>query len=387
MRAVLVLLGLALAVSAHAEAPQPLVKLTPPAGTFFDDPVALSADGKLVAAIATDAAAQATLELFDVTKKDAVPVQLAGVTTTATHLEWLAPDRLLLVDRQLGGKLEAALLSFKGGRLVADKKKLGPADAIEGVTLAGKRVVALYERRAGKKSGAEHVVTIVGADGHVMSKTHFAEDAEGGLRTRAGLVRMLWWYDGYTRLAAQRVGEYDKGKDIRRPDRLVHLDTTADKVLDEHEIEDLMQFTRMTAAHRQHPGEDPFVRYADDHRQLVIDAGLTETPLPLARALATYEPASLTSAALSDQRLLVALQVDPNNADAIARRVPDQDDVDLYELDLTKLPATVSMPRVKVLPGLGRPARVTAVEKYALVLRKDRGFDRGGVALELYTLP
>ena len=119
----------------------------------------------------------------------------------------------------------------------------------------------------------------------------------------------------------------------------------------------------------------------------MLDTGLTEAALPLERALPLYEPSSLASTVLSDKRLLVVLQVDPNNAEAVARRVPDKDDVDLYELDLTTVTASLSMPRVKVLPGLGRPARVTAVETRALVLRKDRGFDRGGVALELYPLP
>ncbi|MEO6950315.1 MAG: hypothetical protein ABI321_00775 [Polyangia bacterium] len=374
------------ALSARADAPHPLARLTPPEGKFFDDPLAISSNGDAVAVLATDLATEATLSLWDGSgDKDKARPTLAGLPSTVVRTSFLTPTRLLVVYKQ-GDRLAALTITRKGDALSLDRKRLGPADGIDAIVRDGKPAIALYEKHP-RSPGTEHSVTVLGLDGHVVGKRTYNEDGEGLVRTRAGSLRPLWWSAGHTVLSAQKIGSFDKAKDMRRPDRFVRLDVPSDKILVEQEIEDLMAFAKVTAAHRQQNDAETFVRLSDDGKQIIVVNGLAEQVVPLARPIVQYDLASLASVPLGDHELLVKLQVDPANASAVARHGNDPDDIDLYKLDLSAPKVAPSAPRVMVLPGTGRPAGITASESKLVVLRKDKGFDRGGVAVELYSLP
>ena len=382
MRLVAIVLVLS-ALSARADTPHPTARITPPEGKFFDDALAISAAGDLVAVIATDLASEATLSLWDGT--DRARPTLAGLPSTVVRTSFLAPDRLLVVYQQ-GERLAALTVTKKGDVLSVDKKRLGPADGIDAIVRDGKPAIAVYGKRT-RGGTAEHLVTVVALDGRVMQRRAYVEDGEGLVRTRAGALRPLWWSAGHTTLSAQKIGTFDKTKDMRRPDRFVRLDVPSDKVLVEEEVEDLMAFARVTASHRLQNDVDTFVRVSEDGKQILVVDGRGETVVPLQRPIAQYDPASLASLPLGDHELLLKLQVDPVSASAVARHGSDPDDLDFYKLDLGSLKATPSCPRVLVLPGTGRPAGITASGGKLVVLRKAKGYDRGGVAVELYSLP
>ena len=370
-------------LSARAEAPHLVARVTPPAGTFFDDPLAISPDGSLVALLSTDLATESTLSLWDGTDKPRPT--LTGLPATVVRTAFLSPERLLVVY-QKDDRVAALTVTKKGETLVLDKKRLGPADGIDAIVRDGKPAIALHEKHA-RTGAVEHMVTVMALDGRTLARHTYAVDAEGLVHTRAGMVRPLWWSAGHTILSAQKIGGFDKSKDMRRPDQFVRLDVPADKVLVTQEIEDVMAFARSTAAHALQNDSDLFARVSEDGRQIVVVNGTSEQVVPLARPIVQYDLASLASIPIADKQLLIKLQVDPANAAAVSRHASDPDDVDLYKLDLESVAATPSAPRVLVLPGTGRPAGITASRSKLVVLRKAKGYDRGGIAVELYALP
>ncbi len=202
-------------------------------------------------------------------------------------------------------------------------------------------------------------------------------------------MRPLWWSHGHTRLSGQTIGEYDKEHDIRRPDRYAQIDLFDNQVVDEHEIEDVMAFAKVALTRKSGPPHEAYARLSEDRKEVLLLDGLDERALPLARDLNLYEPSSLRSVKLDDKTLLVGIQVDPNNAVAVGRRQQDPDDFDLYTVDRATMhgKTTLSARRILTLPGQGRPAGFAVAGGRIAILRKDKGFDRGGVAIELYALP
>ena len=389
MRALLTCLLCGAAAVAHEQSPTPLATLTPPAGRFFDDPFAVSADGKRIAVIATDAATHASLQLWTLDgPTPAPPAVVDGLAPAVTQVAFLGAGRVLVVTKQDGGdRVVGHVATLRGRALTLDKARLGPADAIDVVDRDGKRLVVVYSR--GGRKTIDHAVQILSADDlRPVAKRTLVESAEGALRCRAGDVRPLWWSRGHTQLAAQKIGEYDAARDIRRPDRFVRLDLVSDRIVDEHEIEDVLAFAQISITRKSGPQEEAFARLADDRKAFLLLDGLDERQLPLARDLALYEPASLRSRIVDDKTMLVGLQVDPNNIVAVGRRGQDPDDFDLYTVDRASMHGrAVQARRVLTLPGQGRPVGFAEGGGRVAILRKDKGFDRGGVAIELYALP
>jgi hypothetical protein len=376
---------------AHADAPKPLASWTPPQGRFFDDALAISADGTRVLAVATDAATVSSLHVYTI-GGDALTVD--QLPPTIKQVAFLGSDRVIAIATHEGdSKLVGLVATVKKGKdgkptLTLDNKRLGPADAIDVVDREGKRLLTLYNK-AGKKT-TEHTVQLFDAATlKPIARRTFVESAEGALRTKAGEARPLWWTRGHTNLIVQKIGEYDKARDIRRPDRFVRLDLLTDKIVDEHEIEDVLGFAKVTIARKTAPPEEAYARLSEDHKQVLLLDGIDERPLPLARAIHLYDPDSLRSLAVDDKTLLVGLQVDPNNIEAVNRRGQDPDDFDLYTVDRSSLhgKGELTARRALVLPGNGRHVGFTAAAGKLAILRKDKGFDRGGVAVEFYALP
>jgi hypothetical protein len=391
MRSLLAVVALlAVPQLAAAEAPAPLARWTPPEGRFFDDAFAVSADGKQVAAVSTDAATSSTLHLFPV---GGTALEVGGLPPTVRAIYFLTPERVLVIvkqgdtDRVLG--LLASVHSQDGKpALTLDKNRLGPANSIDVAEREGKRVVAVYN--CGGKKTVDHMVQLLAADGlKPIGKRTLIESAEGAMRTKAGEVRPLWWSRGHTNLSVQKIGEYDRARDVRRPDRFVRLDLYTDKIAEEHEIEDVLGFAKVTIARKSGPPEAAFARLSDDHKEVLLLDGIDERPLPLARPIHLYDPESLRSLILDEASLLVGLQVDANNIAAVGRRQQDPDDFDLYVVDRASMHGKQPLVsrRALVLPGGGRRVGFAAAPGKLAVLRKDKGFDRGGIAIELYAVP
>ena len=117
--------------SAHADAPKPLANWTPQ-GRFFDDALAVSADGSRVLAVATDAATVSSLHLFNAGGEALTVDQLPP---TVKQVAFLGNDRVIAIashegDSKLVG-LTATVKKGKDGKptFTLDSKHLGPADA------------------------------------------------------------------------------------------------------------------------------------------------------------------------------------------------------------------------------------------------------------------
>ena len=102
----------------------------------------------------------------------------------------------------------------------------------------------------------------------------------------------------------------------------------------------------------------------------------------LPRELWKYDPATLAWQPLDDKRAAVSLTIDPVNPDAVNRKKADPDDIDLYEVDRQ----TYAVHPLLRIAGEGRRSSWQLAGNRALLLRKGKGFDRGGVALELFDI-
>ena len=385
--AALLCFGLIAPLRAHGDAP--LQKLTPPDGRFFDDPMAMSSDGHWLATLSTDAASAASLHVFSTDEKSPKSLRADGLPTTVTAVSFLEPTRILITYKQeSGARLMGLIVTLAKDVLAVEKKRLGPADAIEVGRHDGRPVISVYVHNA-KKVGGEHQITLFSSDGQKqLAKRSLSETGEGLFRTKAGELRPLWWSHGHTQLAAQKIGEYDKARDMRRPDRFVRIDVAADKTVLEEEIADPMKFTKTVLDHKTNPDAELFVRASEDHKEVVVTDGLVQRPLSLERPIGTYALDSLRSQIVDEKRVLVSLQVEPNNSAALSRHTPDADDLDFYLVERSAgSTSPMTTRRALTLPGLGRPATCVSAANKLAVLRKGKGFDRGGGSIELYVVP
>ncbi|HWE29257.1 MAG TPA: hypothetical protein VHB97_14710, partial [Polyangia bacterium] len=182
---------------------------------FIDDAYALRDDGKAIAFITTDGATAATLHLADLGGND---VKIAGAPVDAVGLAWLSPTRVLII-RGRDGTSTAQAFSAAG----PDKTKpIGPFARFAFATVDGKRAFVTYARA--EKRVVEHALAAYAVDTlKPLKKRTWREDAEGQIKQGASSIKPLWWAEGFTMLAALRAGEFDKARDMRRPDRYTRL--------------------------------------------------------------------------------------------------------------------------------------------------------------------
>jgi hypothetical protein len=373
MRISLLIAVLAYAATASA-APAPLQKYDAGGAGFIDDAFALRDDGKAIAYITTDGATAATLHLADLGGSD---VQISGAPLDAVAVHWLSPTRVLVVSGREGSS-SAQVFTAAG----PEKLKLGPFGRLAVTTLEGKRAIVTYTRT--EKRGVEYALTAYAGDTlRPMKRRAWREDAEGQIKQAASSVKPLWWAEGFTVLAALRAGEYDKARDIRRPDRYVRIDAFSGKLLDEKEVPDVLAFTQVSLQRRDAPNLPVLAHFSEDRKKLLLIDGITEFDVSLPRPLSKYEPTTLAWQTLDDKRVALSLTIDPVNPDAVARKKAEVDEFDLYEVDRQ---SHATRPVLR-LNGEGRRSAWQIAGDRLLLLRKGKGFDRGGVALEIYDLP
>ena len=370
MRKLLLAVFLVATTSLHAA---PVARFDAGGGGFIDDAFAVSDDGKTIAYLTTDGATTAELHLAPVggteTKVPAAPLD-------AVALYFLGPGRVLVVHGS-ENVFNADVMTPRG----PEKQKLGPFNKLAMTRIAGKPAIVTYTRSEKKLVQHELVAYDVERLKPIKRKT-LVEDAEGQIKIGHAVIKPLWWSDGFTILNARKPGEYDKAHDIRQPDRATQLDVFADKIIDEQPVKDVIGFTRVGLLRRDHPNEPVIVHFSDDRKQVLMLEGLVENELQLARPIWKYDPQSLASQVLDDKRVAMSLLVDPVNPDAVNRQKTEPDEFDLYMIDRPSHGAT----RILMLPGEGRRASWQIAGNQLVLLRKGKGFDRGGVALEVYDL-
>jgi hypothetical protein len=366
---------LAILPAAVIAAAAPRYTLKSDSSVFVDDPFALRADGKAIAWIATDGANLATLHLSELGGAD---TKIEQAPTTATSVRWLSPTRVLVIWREPESQALYAQSFTAAG---ADKERLGPAELIDVGTLDGKPAVLTYARIDSGRA-VEHRFAAFRPDSlKPLAKKIIKEDKEGMVAHPGGAFHPLWVEHNLTTLMVKREGQYDKARDMKRPDRLAQLDAFSGKLHDEQEIADLIQFVHVNAAHGHHPGEDRFAFVSDDHAKVLVIDGATEREITLPRALSLYDPDSLRYQPLDGGKIALSFTVDPMNPKALAKQHADAAELDLYAVD-----GSTATPRFRLDTG-DRPASWQLLGNELVVLRKSKGYDRGGVALEVYDLP
>jgi hypothetical protein len=372
------LAGTALAAPLDWATPiQPVASYKSDSAGFIDDAYALRDDGRAVAYLTTDGAEKAQLHLADVppAKPEAV---VDGAPLHASAIHWLGPDRVLIVDKNPdNGRFTAQVFTAKG----PGKEKLGPVDGVGLATLDGKPVVVTWTRS--EKKGVEHLFTAYNRDTlKPVTKKSYKENGEGQVVEKTGPFKLLWFRDGFTAAATLKAGEYDKAKDIRRPDRFARIELFKNKFFEEQEIEDVMGFAQALVDHKKHPDESAFIAVSDDHKRLVLTDGLSQRDVKLPRDLSMYQIDAFQYQAADANHLYLSGTVDPTNPPAVARKKADPDDIELYQVDLKD----AGVAQVLKLPGEGRGSNWRAAGNRIAVLRKSKGFDRGGVELDIHEL-
>jgi len=369
---------LVLLVPAVAAAQTPVWRVQPATG-FIDDAFALRPDGNAIAWLTTDGSGPSTLHLQAIDTSPAPETVVPGLPSQVSSLWWLDNERLLVVNKTGASQLSAQVWSAKG----ASPEKLGPVDRLALSTVDGKPVVVTYDHVEKKN---DHVLVAILRDTwKPLRKVVLHEGSDGKVNHKAGSFRILWWSDGLTSAATQQSGVFDKARDMLRPSRYGRFDAFVGPngtVIVIDEISDVVGFATAQQIHAKHGPGDLFVELGEDHRDLFLIDGLSRRAVELARPLVIYEAESIAQQHVDDGRLLVSATVDPTNPPALKRQKVDKDDFDLFVID--KKAATSKL--VLRLPGQGRPTAWHVAGLHAAVLRKSKGFGRGGVALEIFNL-
>ncbi|HWE29982.1 MAG TPA: hypothetical protein VHB97_18350, partial [Polyangia bacterium] len=145
-------------------------------------------------------------------------------------------------------------------------------------------------------------------------------------------------------------------------------------------VQDVLAFTQIGVVRRDLPNQPVIARFSDDRKKLMLIDGVSEHEIALPRDLWKYDPSTLAWQTIDDKRAAVSLTIDPVNPDAVNRKKADVDEIDLYEVDRQ---THAARPLLRI-PGEGRRSTWQLAANRLLLLRKDKGFDRGGVALEVF---
>jgi hypothetical protein len=385
-----------LSLSARArdkEDPTPLepeASIKAPAGEgYFDEVFGVDDAGMALAAVRTDRATFAKIEVYDLGAK---PPKLTASfdppnkNLTVTRIELLPPGKgMVLIGREKpdDGAPLYALLVDATGKLVA---KAGPAAAFERPPSDGSARAGLlvgFDRKAGGRGAeATYSVTPYTLTTLAPGKARvYHTDVAGELKGPG--VRLVGFYDGYTRILAERLGAYDKASDMRHPPKRVVIDALSGKTAEETEIADPVGWAVTGQFRHDHPDQSVFVDLNQDGSGVdVIDAMGKKVPAALTVPFRLYDPKSLLyEEGPTPNALTFGLAVDPLNPDAIKRRKAEMPMLDLYAADMAD-------GAVKARGRVFTPRPVTyRVRAHTLVvLKRFKSFARGGDEFQVFEL-
>ena len=420
------LLGGAAAAAPAADSARPAPLVIRPDKGFIDDAYALTADGSALVYVNTDGANWATLRAVGLPGRGeaappvadpktavapgkggspaAAPFKIAPGTSQelvanlplSTFKMYLLPDDRVLVvsrDTEVGGVVNGAIYSLRSRGAVP--AALGPAsDITVAHTGSGPATVALT-RPTEKKNEYRVQAVSTATLKPLAQKVYKVREGEPRVQTDKGSAMPLYFLDDYLTLVAKHDGFYDKKKDARQPDFLAFVDAPSGKLTRSRPIAApaaVLELARLRTGH----GESVMVSHDPESQRFELLAALdsgqadgpveSRTPLTLPRPASTYDPATLLYQLARPGLLVLSLTVDPVNEQAVAARRTDPDLIDLCAVELSG-GAPGPAQRLRTLPGNQRPSswKVTAGGRLAL-LRKHKGFSRGGTEVEIYDL-
>lgn len=342
---------------------------------FIDDPFALSSDGKAVAYLTTDGATQCELTLMQLASSD-TPKKTSCDSLNAERMEFLDDERVLVVERDpITRFARARVYGRAGGRL-------GPASEIALGQVGGVPAIVTYTK-ATKGANVSHSFAAYRRNNLKPIATRTViESGEGKLSLAGAVVKPLFFAGGYAVVVAQKPGRYDKKLDVRKPDVAAHIDLFSGKILEEKEIGDLVAWARVVEQRRGHENQRSFLFFSEDLKELRLMTG-EDAPkaLTLTRPLGKYDPQTLAYQPCGEA-ICFSLAIDPVNPEAVAAKKTDKDWIDFYRVDL-KSGAVTELARID---GEKRGARWHMAADRLGLLRKLKGFGRGGADLQVFSL-
>ncbi|HEU0035710.1 MAG TPA: hypothetical protein VFQ53_34095 [Kofleriaceae bacterium] len=357
-----------------------LVRLAPPVG-FIDDGIA--ADGDRVAYVVADSTAKAELHVVSLAGKPEQVVDVSAVTLHPIALE-LVGGRALVIGAEEDGRQVAALVELAdGGRGKPAGRavyKVGPATHVTRLMRDGKLRLAVH-RVTTTGDRTRHEVELLALDTGRRIAGGRAFELEGGTTNKALDLRVNHWSDGFTVAHGIKGGEWNKKDNARSPDVEATYDLVAGKLVDRKPIEDLFeQRKRFQTLADAGDGRLDFVRALPTGVQL-WHAGKSRM-LELDQPYASYDAKSLQGTVAADGTGWIALQIDPVNAEAVARQKADVEYLDVFRVTadgkaVRKARVLASSMRFRFGPATG--------DRFWL-LERNQTMERGGKALRLFQI-
>jgi hypothetical protein len=363
-----------------------------PGTGFFDDAIAFDRGGRRLAAIRTDGATFAKLEIFEVASGRTLSSWDIDPARNIEAIHLLPEGQgLLLVERQGSTGQETTFYIDAAGK---NGGGVGPATAFATAQLLNegekKTILIAMEKKGTSREGRSGPTTYSIAPFRTDKPAALGKprtylvDSDGAIKS-AGL-KMVSFFDGYTKILGERPGGYDRKKDVRLPPRQVVLDTITGKVAAETEIEDVFGWALTTKLRGERANRTVFAQLDQDHTgvDLVTSSG-KKVPLSLGVPFRLYDRETLQDQEgdVSDPaHYYFSLAIDPVNPDAVARRKADHAFLDLYSADSSGGAGCALRARVP----LSRPVSWKVEDHHLAVLKRFRSFTRGGDELELYEL-
>src|SRR5450432_2633119 len=325
---------------------------------FIED--AIGYDDQRIAYVVADGSTKTELHIAQPNVPEVV-VDLSAFTLHPISIKLLG-SRVFVVgldanNEQMGAMLDKAKVIWKVGPAthitVLDKKI-----AIDHLT-GTRREVELASLETGKRIAAGHA---------------FELDVTG--TNKALDFHVNHWSDGWTKAYGIKGGDWDRKENQRTADVEATYDVVAGKFIDRHPIQDLFEQRKRYQVLADADGSLDFVRMSWDNTSVVAWRGgkpqTLETDLPLSQ----YDPKSLQGN-LQGDTTWIALEVDPVNAEAVARKKADPKYLDIFKAGSDGK----AVRKMRVLEATGVHYRFGVIHDKVWLLERSPGFDRGGKSL------
>ena len=357
---------------------------------YFDEVFGLDDAGKQLAVIRGDGATFSRIETYDL---EAKPPKLTASfvppskNLIVTRIELLPAGKGMVLigrDRPDDSAPLTAFLVDATGKVSA---KVGPVTAFERPPQDGTArapLLVAFDRKLGGH-GAEATYTVTAYTLATLAPAGkpraYKTNVAGELK--APPVRLIGFYDGYTRILGEKPGAYDKATDVRQPPKKVVVDALTGKTASESEISDPVGWAITGQLRRDHPGQSVFVDLNQDGSGVdVIDAMGKKVPASLEVPFHLYDPKTLLfEEGPAPNQLTFGIGVDPLNPEAIKRKKAELPMLDLYAADTADGAVKV---RGRVFTP--RPVTYRVRGQTLVVLKRFKSFARGGDEFQIFEL-
>jgi hypothetical protein len=357
---------------------------------YFDEVFGLDDAGKQLAVIRGDGATFSRIETYDLQAK---PPKLTASfdppskNLIVTRIELLPAGKgMVLIGRNRPDD-SAPLTAFLVDTTGKVSAKVGPVTAFERPPQDGTArapLLVAFDRKLGGH-GAEATYTVTPTTLATLAPAGksraYKTDVAGELKVPP--ARLIGFFDGYTRILAEKPGAYDKATDVRQPPKKVVVDALTGKTASETEIADPVGWAVTGQLRRDHPGQSLFVDLNQDGSGVdVIDAMGKKVPASLEVPFHLYDPKTLLfEEGPAPNHLTFGLAVDPLNPEAIKRKKAELPMLDLYVAD-TVDGAVKARGRVFT----PRPVTYRVRAETLVVLKRFKSFARGGDEFQIFEL-